>query len=96
VPDHDFQDREYIKISKTSQISQKVERKDSKTGKNLPNLSFDVGISVVLPILIGLFIGQFLDQKFQTTPKMTIALLFTGVFVGFISLIVLAQNASKD
>ncbi len=59
-------------------------------------MSMDIGWSIVLPMVGGVFLGQFLDKKFATEPKFTLGLLFFGIFLGFLNLITIARDASKD
>lgn len=45
-----------------------------------------LGISMVTPILLGLFIGQFLDKKLGTTGVFAIIFMLLGVGGGFVNL----------
>lgn len=57
---------------------------DEKRGKLMQVVSFasELGFSISLPIVGGAFLGQFLDSKLGTAPKMTLSLIFVGVFIG--------------
>lgn len=45
-----------------------------------------IGISMITPILLGLFIGQFLDKKLDTTGIFAIIFILLGVGGGFVNL----------
>lgn len=42
-----------------------------------------ISTGLVLPILVGFFLGNYLDDKFGTNPLFTLALILLGVFSGF-------------
>lgn len=41
-------------------------------------ININVGYSLVTPILIGLIVGLFLDNKFHTKPYLTVFFIFFG------------------
>lgn len=43
-------------------------------------------LAMVSPILLGLFLGIFLDRRFGTAPLFTLSLLFLGIATGFWSI----------
>lgn len=45
------------------------------------SLTSNLGLSVSLPIVGGAFLGQFLDSKFNSLPKMTLSLIFLGLIL---------------
>jgi len=53
-----------------------------------------IGAGILL--VLGVWLGHFLDQKFSTTPWLTIILCFLGGGVGLTRLIVKAINLNKD
>jgi ATP synthase protein I len=57
----------------------------------------ELGFSISIPIVIGAAIGQFLDSRFGTHPRLTLSLLFAGLLVGAtnIYLIVKENNESS-
>ena len=42
-----------------------------------------IASGLVLPILAGFFLGNYLDKKFTSAPWMTLLLLMLGVIAGF-------------
>lgn len=42
-----------------------------------------VGLELGLPIVIGILIGHWMDQKFGTGPWLTLFFLMCGIFAGF-------------
>jgi len=42
-----------------------------------------IGLSVALSIFIGLAVGVYLDQRFDTSPWMTLIFLVLGIAAGF-------------
>lgn len=43
--------------------------------------SFGLGFSIALPIAGGAVLGFVVDNKFNSHPKATLSLLFTGIFI---------------
>ncbi|KAB3530891.1 AtpZ/AtpI family protein [Alkaliphilus serpentinus] len=60
--------------------------------QNLSLISY-IGISMIVPIAGGLYIGRWMDQKFNTQPIFLFASIITGVVVAFINLF---KVATKD
>lgn len=58
--------------------------KEEPKGRMLQVLSMasELGFAISLPIAGGAFLGQLLDAKFATAPKMTLSFIFMGVFLG--------------
>lgn len=46
------------------------------------SIATELGFSISLPIAGGAFLGQLLDKKFGVSPRMTLSLIFLGVFLG--------------
>ena len=58
-----------------------------------------VGIEVGLAVIVGLVLGQFADDYFETSPWLSLAGLLLGVVAGFRSLLRAAKrmrNESRD
>jgi len=55
-----------------------------------------VGIELALSTVLGLLGGQWLDDRFDTTPALTILGLLLGLIAGFRSLIRTAKQASQS
>jgi F0F1-type ATP synthase assembly protein I len=46
------------------------------------SLASELGFSIALPIAGGALLGEFLDNKFNTSPRITLSLIFFGLFIG--------------
>lgn len=53
--------------------------------RNLALIS-QIGISMIAPILVGVYLGQFIDRKVGTKGIFTIVLIIIGVGGGFVNL----------
>ncbi len=62
----------------------KEEAKENTNGKFLQTVSFasEMGFSIALPIAGGAFLGNFLDDKFASSPRLTLSFIFLGLFIG--------------
>lgn len=73
-------------------------KKDNKNDKSaLKNLALisQVGISIVTPILLGVYIGQFIDRKVGTNGVFAITLIIIGAAAGFLNIFKLAGGNNK-
>ena len=52
----------------------------------------DLGFSIVLPMVGGIFIGRLIDTRFDTSPTWTLSLLFLGVIIAAIRIIRLLRE----
>lgn len=62
---------------------------NKKNNKNMyQNLALitQIGLSIITPILLGVFIGGLLDKKFQTEMIFTLILIVLGAGAGFLNL----------
>ena len=55
-----------------------------------------VGLEMGFSVLIGLFVGQYLDEQFGTEPWLLLLFLLFGAAAGFRSLYRLLLSASAD
>lgn len=56
-----------------------------------------IGISMVVPIFICIFIGKFLDEKLNTAPTMIIIFIILGVLSSFRNLyMIVIRDYEKD
>lgn len=67
----------------------------SKRGNPLENLVLisQIGISMLIPIFGGVYVGRWIDGKFNTTPIFLFVFIAMGVIVAFINLF---KIGSKD
>lgn len=75
-------------------------RKNKDYKNALKNLSLisQVGLSIVTPILLGVFIGQFLDNKLGTKGIFMLIFIILGAGGGFLNLLKITgawQNKRK-
>lgn len=68
--------------------------KDKYALKNLALIS-QIGISVITPILLGVYIGQFIDKKVGTNGVFSIILIVLGAGAGFLNIFKLAGSKDK-
>ncbi len=64
-------------------------KNNNSTDKNfLKNITLisQIGLSMITPILLGVYIGQFIDKKVGTKGIFTIIFLLIGVGGGFVNL----------
>jgi len=59
-----------------------MEKKNKKLAKELVYFS-TLGLQVAFAIVIGFFLGQYLDKKFNTSPWLTYIFLVFGIIAGF-------------
>lgn len=62
--------------------------------KNLALIS-QVGLSIITPILLGVFLGQLVDKKVGTNGVFSIIFIIIGAAAGFLNLLKLADNKSN-
>lgn len=58
---------------------------DKETRRYIKELAYfsTIGLSVALSIFIGLAVGVYLDQRWNTSPWLTLAFLMLGIAAGF-------------
>lgn len=60
-------------------------KKNRNRYKNLALIS-QVGISIITPILLGVYLGGLLDRKLNTNMVFTLILIIVGAGAGFLNL----------
>lgn len=59
-------------------------------------LASDLGFTIAIPIVIGAVLGSFLDNKLNTSPKLTLSLIMLGLFISLYNIYKLTRkNSSK-
>lgn len=71
-----------------------VQRKGSVL-ENLALISY-IGISMMVPIFAGLYIGRWLDNKFNTQPIFLFIFIGMGVIAAFRNLFIVATKDTKN
>lgn len=60
------------------------------------SLVTELGLSISLPIAGGAILGQYLDNKFGTSPRITLSLIFFGLFIGSANIYFIIKENSKS
>lgn len=55
-------------------------------------LASNLGFTIAIPIVIGAVLGSFLDNKLNTSPKLTLSLIMLGLFISFYNIYKLAKK----
>lgn len=61
-------------------------RKKKSSGWNIPPEYMNLGLYLALPLLIGVFLGQYMDRKFGTKAVFTISFIVFGTISVFYNL----------
>lgn len=86
--------KKVLKLDGTAEYSLE-EVKDDKQKPKLPLvLATEVGFTIVVPMTLGALFGLWLDNKYQTHPKLTLSFLFLGIFLAFGNLFILVKRFS--
>lgn len=64
------------------------------TYRNLALIS-QIGLSVITPILMGVFLGQFIDEKLSKNGIFSILFLILGAGAGFMNLFKITKTKGK-
>ncbi len=67
-----------------------MKNKDYKDIFQNLTLITQVGLSVITPIMLGVFLGQFIDKKVGTNGIFSIIFIIVGVGAGFLNIFKLA------
>lgn len=95
--------RKVLKFTKDKLLKEYIEEEkpinnEESQGKFLAMISLasELGFSISLPIAGGAILGQFLDNKFHTLPRMTLSLLFLGLFIGAANIYMIMKESEQD
>lgn len=72
-----------------------MKNKNNKNPLRSLVLITQVGLSIITPILLGLYIGMFIDRKVGTNGVFAIIFIILGVGAGFMNLFKLAGPKDK-
>lgn len=72
-----------------------MDDKDRKLWRTLGVLS-TVGITLVAATVIGLYVGLWLDNRFGTSPWLTVVFLLLGIAAGFRNLFHYVKRSVQD
>ncbi|MBI3379555.1 AtpZ/AtpI family protein [Candidatus Gottesmanbacteria bacterium] len=96
-----FAKRKTLRFGKDKILTEEVEKltpkgkKEEKRFFATLSLVSQLGLSICLPIVGGAFLGQFLDKKFTTSPRMTLSLIFLGLFIGITNIYFILSKILK-
>ena len=81
----------YSEDNKLTEFFEEIkEKKKDQTENNrtaeLLSVVSQMGFSISLPIVGGAIFGRFLDDKFNTSPRLTLSLIFVGLFLGIMNI----------
>ncbi len=83
--------RKILRLDKNNLLAEELETEPKKKKKaekrffTTISLASQIGFTISLPIVGGAILGQFLDNKFSTSPRLTLSLIFTGLFIGILN-----------
>lgn len=78
-----------------SQESVKEKKVSEKKYYQSLSIASELGLSLAIPLAGGAFLGSFLDSKFHTTPKLTLSLIFLGLFIGVVNIYYIIKDIDK-
>lgn len=90
----------YDNSNKLSENYEEVkEKKDDEIYRQKTAQMFSIvaqlGYSISLPIAGGAIIGSFLDNKFASSPRITLSLIFLGLFLGIVNIYTILKNIKE-
>lgn len=78
---------------------EKIKKNRTKEDNNFTamlSLVSGLGLSIALPIAMGAFAGNILDNKFHSSPGMTLSLIFLGLFIGVANIYTSLKKIKED
>lgn len=84
-----------------SQDSPQISPREPKPKKPGANSWFmlvyagQIGVSIIIPLLVGIFAGRYFDQQYQTHPKWLLIGLGAGLLLSVLSLITMVREIIK-
>lgn len=80
--------RKILRLDKDKIFTEEVEKVSPKNKKSegrffaTISLASQIGLTISLPIVGGAILGHFLDDRLNSSPRMTLSLIFIGLFIG--------------
>ncbi|HRN71265.1 MAG TPA: AtpZ/AtpI family protein [Candidatus Woesebacteria bacterium] len=82
-----IKDTKYTKVSISGEIEEFIPVKKRKKGSlGVPSQYLDLGLYLAAPLLLAVFVGRYLDDKFHKGAFFTISLLIFGTITVFYNL----------
>lgn len=99
-----FKKRKVLNLGTKDQEAKIIEEeiKEDNTNDNqakflsLLSISTNLGFAVSIPIVAGAMIGVYIDKILETSPKMTLSLIFVGTFLSFSYIYKIVKENKKD
>lgn len=79
-----------------TEIDSKETEENSEKNRFLEGLELasDLGFTIAIPIVAGAVLGSFLDNKLNTSPKLTLSLIMLGLFISLYNIYKLTKKNS--
>lgn len=59
------------------------------------SLASELGFSISLPLVGGAFLGRYLDSRLNSSPKITLSLIFFGLLLGMMNIYMIIKKESE-
>lgn len=95
--------RRVLRFTKDKLLKEELEeekpKEDEEATKSrvlaMISLASELGFSISLPIAGGALLGQFLDEKFHSTPRLTLSLIFLGLFIAACNIYIIMKETKE-
>lgn len=91
-----FTNGKFLEEKDEEEVVKESEEKRREQFLSMISLATNLGFSISLPIAGGAFLGHILDSKFSTSPKITLSLLFLGLFIGLANIYFIMKKLGKE
>lgn len=96
--------RKVLRFTEINSLKEETVEVKSKKGRISQNNKFTailslatgLGLSIALPIVGGAFVGNLLDTKFNSSPRITLSLIFFGLFIGVANIYTALKKIKED
>lgn len=61
------------------------DKKEKQNSWAVIGLVGELGFSIAIPIAGGAVLGKYLDERFGTSPRLTLSFIFLGIFIGLMA-----------
>lgn len=85
-----------LKTQTIDEVEVEPRRDTSRNAVYLLSQVSEIGFTIALPIGGGALLGRWLDEKFQSQPKLTLSFIFIGIALAFLNLWYIVSQFSKQ
>lgn len=79
--------KKYTKVSISGEVEQyEPKKKVKRKGLGLPSEYLDLGLYLTVPLLLAIFVGRYLDNRFNTGTLFTLSFIIFGTISVFYNL----------